>query len=159
MSVIAHLIDPPVTLIDHNKYLIDLYKDIKYVPKEIFSIKTPFRMDLEAEKVAKTLTEGDLTNDKIIKRNRNKRKKLLDHDDQNDELSTIQSLTKSLIAIKSKCPSYFEEPPNPQTIRENNKPVRLLVKELSRFSSSFTCQIKNENNEADSNKIIEIKGK
>ena len=116
-------------------------------------------MDLEAEKVAKTITEGDLTNDKIIKRNRNKRKKLLDDDDQNDELSTIQSLTKSLIAIKSKCPSYFEEPPNPQTIRENNKPVRLLVKELSRFSSSFTCQIKNENNDADSNKIIEIKGK
>ena len=158
MSVIAHLIDPPVTLIDHKKYLIDLYKDIKYVPKEIFSIKTPFRMDLEAEKVAETITEGDLTNDKIIKRNRKKRKKLLDHD-QNDELSTIESLTKSLIAIKSKCPSYFEEPPNPQTIRENNKPVRLLVKELSRFSSSFTCQIKNENNDADSNKIIEIKGK
>ena len=86
MSLILHLDDPAVTLIDHNKYLIRINESVNYVPKDIFNIQTPFRMDLEAERIAQSMLPTNNSDQKAEKRTRRKRKVQIDKHNENDML-------------------------------------------------------------------------
>ena len=160
MALIAHLADPAVTVIDHNKYLIGIYKELEYVPKDIFNVQTPFRMDLEAEKVAQAMEHVNDIAHKVSKRNRKKRKQFMQYSTNNlkDQEDTNDCLTKALVSIKNLHPKYFSEPPSIEIIRENNRSVRELVKNLSSYSSHVYCPIKGENTSIDKAEIIEIAG-
>ena len=162
MSLILHLDDPAVTLIDHNKYLIRINEALNYVPKDIFNIKTPFRMDLEAEKIAQSMLPTHNSEQKVVKRTRRKRKMQIDKHNENDlkeQLRTIELLSKALASIKEKHPNYFKKPPSIEVVRENNRSVRSLVKELSISSCDADYRAKGENSCLDTAKTIEIQGK
>ena len=162
MSLILHLDDPAVTLIDHNKYLIRINEALNYVPKNIFNIQTPFRMDLEAEKIAKSMLPTQNLEHKVLKRTRRKRKMQIDKQNENDlkeQLDTIELLSKALASVKERHPNYFKKPPGIEAVRENNRSVRSLVKELSISSFDADHRIKGENSCLDTAKKIKIQGK
>ena len=162
MSLILHLDDPAVTLIDHNKYLIRINEALNYVPKDIFNIQTPFRMDVEAEKFAKSMLPTHNSEQKVVKRTRRKRKMQIDKHYENDlkeQLRTIELLSKALASIKEKHPNYVKKPPSIEVVRENNRSVRSLVKELSISSCDADYRIKGETSCLDTAKTIKIQGK
>ena len=171
MAILAHLTDPPVTFIDHMKYLNDLYKtDVGYKSKDIFDIHTPFRMDLEAEKIAQNIiTENEtlhspsnfptcLSIDSKRKAKR-KRKQNAYIEEGFDELQeTSKFLSKALSYIKECRPELFESSPSAVTIRENNQPLRHLVQTINSEVDELECPDQDVNFDTKACKIIIKKG-
>ena len=165
MAVLVHYRNPPVTFVDHEKYLTDLYsKDVGYAPKNVFDIKTPFRMDLEAEKVADAIlrcTEDvPITSIQRQKRERKKKKRMyaMCGNDINDAKRTSQFLLKSLCYVKEIHPELFSENSTAEEIRENNRPVRSLVQSIHMSVSDLKYPLQGENSDMIESKVARIQG-
>ena len=166
MAVLAHYLNPPVTFVDHEKYLMDLYSsDVGYATKNIFDIKTPFRMDLEAEKVAETIIRRteDVSSSSIQQQKREKKKKKRIHamcgNDIDETKRTSQLLLKSLSYIKDLHPEHFSENPTVEVIRENNRPVRSLVQNIHMTVNDLKYPLQGENSDMVKSKVVRIQGK
>ena len=165
MAVMAHFLQPPVTLLNHEEHLKELYaKDIGYVPKPMFNIFTPFRMDLEAEKVALEMVKDDVTKESTLHRQckrRKKRKVQLPHMSQQvyeDMKATSSLLTKSLSYLKLATPELFSNIPSVDFVRENNRPVRCLVQSIQSNISDLECPIDGKSCDQKKSNIITLKG-
>ena len=160
MAVKLNLFEPPVTLLDHEEYLIDIYdKDIGYVPKKIFNIFTPFRMDLEAQKIAHQIEDKKSTKNLSSK---SKRKNLSSTSHMSkqevEELDeTVKVLSKSLCLLKSRRPELFYPMPNIDLIKDNNRNVRCLVNNIQAMTTDVECPLYNTNMSHKS-KAVKIKG-
>ena len=171
MAILAHLTDPPVTFIDHMKYLNDLYKnDVGYKSKDIFDIHTPFRMDLEAEKIAQNIkTENETSNSPSNytptvpnysnRKAKRKRKQNRYTEGEFNELQvTSEYLSKSLSYLKDFRPELFGNYPSAITIRENNRPLRHLVQTINNEVDELECPDQDENFDRETCKIFVKKG-
>ena len=165
MAVLAHFQNPPVTFLDHKQYLTDLYcRDVGYVPKDIFEIKTPFRMDLEADKIAETISkhkeDSSHSTTQTPKRDRKKKKRInLTSENDIDEAKKIsQSILQSLAYIKDFRPELFGENPTVEEIRENNRPVRNLVQSIHMSTRDIKCPLQDENSDVNKSKVVNIQG-
>ncbi len=74
MSILHHDIDDNVWIISHENFINKCYdqilnQDNRFRTKSIFGIVTPFRMDLEAEAVARSLETGLMKIKKKRKKN------------------------------------------------------------------------------------------
>ena len=123
MSVLEYNKDQNVSIISHKKYLELVYKEGMFWEKlNIFDIKTPFRMDLEAENVAKRMETGD---------------SLVNHQKKKRKLELEESFQVEITYLKEKLPIFlslkqfhFLEGPTIEDIRHNNKTLRVNVKSL-----------------------------
>ena len=87
-------------VIDHEQFLNDLYSDAGHKSKPFFEVLTPFRKDLEAEKVADVM-QGE-------QRRIRKRKKKLTH--CQSEQSNISKLLEVHSDLLSQHPAMFRPP-------------------------------------------------
>ena len=107
-----------------EKYLEGVYKQTMFWEKlDIFDIKTPFRMDLEAEAVAKHMENG---NSSVHQKRKKKRKLELPESIQN-EISYLKEKLPIFLSMKQ---SHFSKGPSVEDIRHNNKTLRENVKAL-----------------------------
>ena len=171
MAILAHSTDPPVTFIDHMKYLNDLYKtDVGYKSKDIFDIHTPFRMDLEAEKIAQNIKAKNETshspsnythpvpNYSNRKAKRKRKQNRYTEGEFNELEVTSEYLSKALSYLKDFRPELFENYPSAITIRENNRSLRHLVQTINDNVGELECPDQDENFDRGTCKIIVKKG-
>ena len=115
--------DLNVAIINHRLFLETLYGNTKEIDSllQSFDIKTPFRMDLEAEKVAISLETGSTP--------KKKKKRKMSVEDEIFQ-SEIVYLQKKLTEARQLLNKYFPGSPSLTEIRENNKSTRQQVKLL-----------------------------
>ena len=155
MAVLAHIFEPPVIFVDQYKYLEDLYvSNVGYAPKNIFDVITPFRMDLEAEKLADIMLHVEKgTNFKSprqLKRDRRKEKRRQDtrnmyKDKFNEFKETSEYLSRSLKLLKDVHPGLFSPLPTADLVRKNNYTVRQLSKDIAYGTCDPKCPLQSEN--------------
>ena len=116
--------DLNVAIIDHKLFLQTVYGTTKEIDKLIktFDINTPFRMDLEAEKVATSLEMGSTP--------KKKKKRKLPVEEDKIFQAEIVYLQKKLTEAQQLIEKYFPGSPSPAEIRENNRNTRHQVKML-----------------------------
>ena len=127
MSVTEFNKDLNVAIIDQKLFLKSVYGNIKEIEDllESFEIKTPFRMDLEAEKMAKSIENKLETVSK--KKKKKKRKLLLEDDIFQDE---IIHLKEKIASSRHLLEKHFPGQATLSEIRENNRNTREKVRRL-----------------------------
>ena len=120
-----------IAILDHRVFLLKLYRNLQSSSELLstFEVKTPFRMDLEADKVARGIE--DPKQEDMDKRKRKKRKRNLC---LNSEAEMVQNKflnTKTLVS------EYFPGAPTTDEIRENNKALRKNVSALTEKLTSL----------------------
>ena len=104
MSILELNQEENVVILSHKKYLDGVYTHGMFWEKlDIFDIKTPFRMDLEAEAVAKRMENGNIS----VHHQKKKRKLELTESIQNE----ISYLKEKLPIFLSMTQSHFSEGP------------------------------------------------
>ena len=137
MSIVERVSGGRGWLLSHESFLEEVYskRHTSYLGlkplRRIFDVRTPFRMDAEAAKVA---ASGNQEADEEPRKK--KRKK-------SDSAVTFpqekQRCEEFLGAVEHK----FEPPPSRDVIAENNKPVRELVKRLQSVDKDINGPISN----------------
>ena len=130
MSVVEFNKALNVVILNHKLFLESLYGKLQSCSELLstFNIKTPFRMDLEADKVARMIEVKDLKESRI--RKRRKKNKCLGHEAEN--------VKNKFGDLKSVVSEHFPGAPITEEIRENNISLREHVAALS---SKLTSQI------------------
>ena len=124
MSIVERVSGGRGWLLSHESFLQEVYSQphTSYLGlkplRGIFDVRTPFRMDAEAEKVA---ASGSQEADEEPRKKKRKKSDSADTFPQEK-----QRCEEFLGAIEQK----FEPPPSRDVIAENNRPVRELVKRL-----------------------------
>ena len=115
--------DLNVAIINHRLFLETLYGNTKEIDNllQTFDIKTPFRMDLEAEKVAINLELGSTS--------KKKKKRKLSAEDEILQAEKV-FLQKKLTEARQLVETHFPGSPSLTEIRENNRNTRQQVKLL-----------------------------
>ena len=115
--------DLNVAIIDHKLFLQTVYGNSKEISclLQTFDVKTPFRMDLEAEKVAISLEMGSTP--------KKKKKRKLSVEDKIFQ-TEIAFLQKKLSEAQQLVEKYLSGSPSIAEIRENNRNTRQEVKLL-----------------------------
>ena len=123
MSVLEYNKDLNFAILDHKTYLEKVYGGLKVFDEllESFNIQTPFRMDLEAESVARSIEN----NDTLASRKKRKRKLHLNDQLLGKEISFLQEKLKVSQKLINK---HFPHSPTISTIRENNRTLREKVR-------------------------------
>jgi len=123
MSILEFNKEQNVTIVSHKKFLEGLYSnlDMSWETLDIFNIRSPFRMDQEAENVANVMEAGTLVGKKRKKR----------------KLCMENSLQKEILHLKEKLnifhtlkPTHFPIGPTAEEVRQNNQILRRNVKFL-----------------------------
>lgn len=123
MSVLKYDATENMSIISHLQYVKELYCTEPFWENlNIFDIKTPFRMDLEAENVAKRLENGE-----TMARQKKKKRKLEIDNPLASEVESIQRRVSVFLAIKE---SSYPGQPSLADIRHNNRDLRENVKRL-----------------------------
>ncbi len=104
-------------IINHETYLEDVYRESKLRSAGLFDVRTPYRMDAEAEKIA-AIAEGQPP----TKRRKKAKPK--------DEKSGFDLDTKLCKEFLNSLEGDFASPPSSAVIRENNRAVRQLANRL-----------------------------
>ena len=104
-----------------------------------FKVKTPFRMDLEAEKVAANLENG---NSHLQESNKRRRKRKVTENDFSEEVLEVK---KKYDDSKKVIESHFNGTPSIDEIRENNKVLRVEVKKYMERLQTFEIPLKGQN--------------
>jgi len=126
MSILHFNAENNLWIISHQQFLNDCYqmKDQDTSVKNIFNVLTPFRMDLEAQALANRLETGS--------RKRNRKRKNQDcHKPKGvdpKEISFIKEKYKNF--LENNKYHLFPGSPSLTEIRENNSPLRELVKDI-----------------------------
>ena len=116
MSIVERVAGGIGWFVSHETFLEEAYSPLDLKPLSgLFDVRTPFRMDAEAAKAASGIQDEDRT--------KKKKKRRVECDIFLHEKKRCQDF---LDALNHK----FEPPPSPDTIRENNRSVRELVKRL-----------------------------
>ena len=68
MSLLKHFEAEAVWVLDHAEFVRKLYGDVKLRSKNLFEIRSPFYMDLQAAKIAKEMEDGKVENVRKRKR-------------------------------------------------------------------------------------------
>ena len=141
MSVLEINKDLNVVILDHKHFLERVYGGLKVFDQllDSFKVKTPFRMDLEAEKVAANLENG---NKHQHESNKRKRKRKLSENDFNPEVLEVK---KKYDHSKNLIESHFNGTPSIDEIRENNKVLRVEVKKYMERLQTFEIPLKGQN--------------
>ena len=123
MAVLENVTQEKVMVLCHKMFLETLYRSSGGLEEhlEMFDLRVPFMMDLEAEKVAMRM-EG-----KEIKGKKKKRQ--LSHEDYPFP-AEVDHLKKKLETVASLLGHHFPGQPSVQDFRENNKQMREAVKDL-----------------------------
>jgi len=122
MSVLKFNKVENICIISHQKYLNEIYqKDIIWENLNVFDIKTPYRMDLEAENLAKRLENGEI-------RPQKKRKRKVPFENSFEaEITHMKGKFYSFLSMKKE---FFPGEPSLEEIRHNNLTLRENVKSL-----------------------------
>ena len=123
MSVLRILEDGSSFFLCHRTFL-NLTYGPKYRTKDLFEIKTPFRMDAEATSLANRLLQGEAMEPP------RKKKKKTNSDAEEDPFKAEKHVLKDTLETLNKISELFEAPQSIEVIRLNNSKVRKLVKEL-----------------------------
>ena len=125
MSVMEFNKDLNVAIINQKVFLKSVYGNIKEMEDllETFEIKTPFRMDLEAEKIARSIENPS---DSVSKKRR--KRKLASVDEILKE--EIVYLKEKITGSRQLLEKHFPGQPSLSEIRENNRHTREKVKRL-----------------------------
>lgn len=119
-------------VVSHAHLLDSVYSEAGLGSKSFFEVDTPFRMDLEAEKVARSREQQQP--DQVRKPPKKKRKTAEHADGFAKEREAIKSF---LISAR---PSFDAvAPPTAQVIRDNNRKVRDLVKQVAAVLDQDDC--------------------
>ena len=120
-----------VAILNHRVFLRNLYRDLQSCSDLLstFEVKTPFRMDLEADKVARMMEDPKQEDmDKRMRKKRN-RKMCLNHEAEMVKNKFFE--TKPLVS------EYFPGTPTTDEIRDNNKALRKSVSALTEKLTSL----------------------
>ena len=137
MSIVERVSGGRGWLLSHESFLEELYSKphTSYLGlkplRGIFDVRTPFRMDAEAEKVA---ASGSQEADEEPRKKKRKKSDSADTFPQEK-----QRCEEFLGAVEHK----FEPPPSQDVIAENNKPVRELVKRLQSLNKDIYAPMSN----------------
>nr|ALS04285.1 methyltransferase-like protein 4-like protein [Acartia pacifica] len=158
-----------MAILSHEAYLTETYpQSEKAKVGKLFQVKTPFRMDAEAEALANWIRDGtDLSQSKVKKRKR--RKNAADENPFQDEIDYLQQIYSDFCTqLKER---FFPGRPDEQEIRENNRELRLYMKDAlaeidekwNRFDAGdflipdnchySICDVNNITNEVDGGKF------
>ena len=142
MSIIKHLDEEGVWILDHADHIEKTYTEVGLRPTNIFDVKSPFYMDLQAKKLAQNLE------DKIESLPKKNRKRKSDKSVQSPDSDFVR---KKFENIRESIRTYFDAPPNAAVLRENNSKLRELSSRLlnltnhqittSGSNDSATCQL------------------
>ena len=133
-----------VAILNHRAFLHNLYGNLQSCSElmSTFEVKTPFRMELEADKVARMIEQPEKKNSR--KRKKNKRGESL-----SPEAEKIKNRFHDAKTLVSK---HFPGAPTTDEIRENNKALRegvaSLTKELTSRLSSAPADGENPHSES-----------
>jgi len=119
MAVVKHFEAEAVWVLDHAEYVRKLYADVRLCSKDLFDIRSPFYMDLQADKIAREMEGGTFENVR-------KRKRKF----ESNETSEVVFVRKKFEEMKSSFQNLFDPPPTADIVRQNNRTVRDLVLEL-----------------------------
>ena len=139
MSVVDFNKDLKLVVLSHKNFLHKLYGDLGVLEDLLnsFDVKTPFRMDLEADKVARILENSDTG-----KKGKKKRQRQIEDEVICKEVTFLrQMLDKSTKFLEQ----HFAGSPTTAEIRDNNKYVRLAVKDYLDKLSNCECPPSGEN--------------
>ena len=142
MSIIQHLEEEGVWILDHADHIEKTYAEVGLRPRNIFDVKSPFYMDLQAKKLAQNLE------DKIESLPKKNRKRKSDKSVQSPDSDFVR---KKFENLRESMRTYFDAPPNAAVLRENNSKLRELSSRLlnltnhqittSGSNDSATCQL------------------
>ena len=141
MSLLKHFEAEAVWVLDHAEFVRKLYGDVKLRSKNLFEIRSPFYMDLQAAKIAKEMEDGKVEN--VRKR---KRKICL------NEGLEANFVRKKFETVQSLLQTLFDPLPEANVVRRNNRDVRDLVLELK--SSKTFVRISSLSGSNDSDKTV-----
>jgi len=120
MSIVEHFESDGLWILDHAEHIRETYRDAKLRSKDLFDVKSPFYMDLQAERIAKEM-EG------ACEEVRKKRKRKFESCSSPDVLF----VRKKFESVRKSVEHLFEPPPSADVIRLNNRSVRKTVADLS----------------------------
>lgn len=133
--------------VSHEKFLNQTYSGLGLESRPIFNLKTPFRMDLEARKVAQAMEQDS---EVVTKGTKRRRKPPALNPEETARNRIFLSFLDTLNNTQSK---LFDALPNSSVVEENNKEVRDLVKKLPNFDVKPDLTMKNDQ---DTSKIVQI---
>ena len=115
--------DKNCVILSEEKWLAETFPNFSCLPlSETFDVKTPFCMDLEAEKRAQAMECEN-----VKTRNKRKRNHIEVENSLDDEIKYLKS---KLQEVKEELQTYFKGLPSANDVRENNKELRVKVKEM-----------------------------
>ena len=126
MSVVEDMPEHKVMVLCHRKFMKTLYKDLDDFDKqlELFDIRTPFRMDQEAENIAKRLEEGVETDPKSKK----KKRKVQEPYPLQQEVDYLLGKQPVLTGLRG---LHFPGAASVEEVRGNNRELREKVRSLA----------------------------
>ena len=121
MSIIKHLDEEGVWILDHADHIEKTYAEVRLRPRNIFDVKSPFYMDLQAQKLAQNLEE------KVEPLPKKNRKRKLGKSVQSPDSDFVRRKFEHITELFR---TYFDAPPNAAVLRENNSKLRELSSQL-----------------------------
>ena len=118
MSIVEHFKSDDVWVLDHAEHIRETYRDVGLRSKDLFDVRSPFYMDLQADRIAEEM-EGN--------RNARKKRKRKFESCSNPEVLFIR---KKFEVARKLVEHLFDPPPSADVIRENNRAVRKTVSDL-----------------------------
>eukprot|EP00092_Neocalanus_flemingeri_P018705 GFUD01020260.1.p1 GENE.GFUD01020260.1~~GFUD01020260.1.p1 ORF type:complete len:363 (+),score=128.56 GFUD01020260.1:166-1254(+) len=139
MSILEFNKEDNVAIVSHKKFLEEVYNNASmfWGTLDIFDINTPFRMDLEAENVAKSMEIGHQVGSQKKKKRRLEAEKSIQQE--------ISYLKEKFHIFQSMKPAHFSEGPTVENVRQNNKTLRQNVKLLLTTLHTINIPDKGEN--------------
>lgn len=123
MAVLEYNSAENVMFLCQKTFLTSLYGKLEFAREqcELFDITAPFRMDQEAENIARRMEEGGEEN---LKQKRKKKRKAVEPYPFPSEVAYLQSKQAALVAARS---GHFPGAVTPDEVRANNRGVRERV--------------------------------
>ena len=130
MSILKHLDEEGVWILDHADHIEKTYAEIGLRPENFFDIMSPFYMDLQAQKIAQNLEEKIEPAPDTRKRKRGQGKSVQSPDSD--------FVRKKFENVKESIRTYFDAPPSADVLRANNAQLRELT---SKVGDTYRCII------------------
>ncbi|TRY75362.1 hypothetical protein TCAL_00764 [Tigriopus californicus] len=140
---------PQGWFLSHERFLNQTYSEVGLYSRAIFDLKTPFRMDLEARKWARTMEQKDPEQRTQQTPRRRRKPSTLNAEEKERNLLFSTFLDR----LKETHSTLFDKEPSSSVIEENNRAVRDLVKDLPNFEVEKPLSMTNDQ---DASKIVRL---
>jgi len=145
MSILKFFEAEGVWILDHSGHILNTYGDVNLRSKDLFDVRTPFYMDLQAMRIAEEVEAGETR-----PRRKKKRKK--------DSCQSFEAnfVRKKFEKVRGLFEQVFDPPPSADVIRENNRTLRKMVSDLTGSDKFVRMPTRSGFNDSATSKLSKI---